>query len=103
MKLRTIHIVALFLALFGTALASLQVVPNHDVVNHNNAASDDIESVGATRHQRRARYLERVRDTVPERFIPTNEWQEIKEGQSIPRGLHIEIDVNTGIRRARLP
>lgn len=35
-------------------------------------------------------------------FVATNEWQEIKPGQSIPPGLHIRIDFQTGTREAKL-
>jgi len=32
----------------------------------------------------------------------TNEWQEIKPGQAIPRGLHVSIDMQTGKKVAKL-
>ncbi|XP_033122374.1 nucleotide exchange factor SIL1-like [Anneissia japonica] len=35
-------------------------------------------------------------------FQPTNEWQVIKPGQSIPRGLHVRMDFQTGIKEAKL-
>uniref|UniRef100_A0A1B6E0B4 Nucleotide exchange factor SIL1 n=1 Tax=Clastoptera arizonana TaxID=38151 RepID=A0A1B6E0B4_9HEMI len=35
-------------------------------------------------------------------FVPTNEWQEIKRDQVIPKGLHVQIDLTTGMRRAKL-
>lgn len=37
-----------------------------------------------------------------EEFIPTKEWQVIKEGQSIPKGLHIRMNFQTGIKEAKL-
>jgi len=37
-----------------------------------------------------------------EKFVPTEEWQEIKEGQSIPSGLHVSLDLSTGVRKAKL-
>ncbi|CAF3785112.1 unnamed protein product [Rotaria sordida] len=37
-----------------------------------------------------------------EEFIPTNEWQIVKEGQAIPPGLHVRLDLQTGIREAKL-
>jgi len=40
--------------------------------------------------------------TVKEPFIPTNEWQVIKEGQGIPPGLHVRIDMQTGKKEAKL-
>ncbi|XP_046450104.1 nucleotide exchange factor SIL1-like [Daphnia pulex] len=36
------------------------------------------------------------------KFIPTNEWQVIPEGQGIPRGLHVRIDMQTGLKEAKL-
>lgn len=38
----------------------------------------------------------------PEPFIPTNEWQTVKPGQAIPRGLHVRLNIQTGEREARL-
>ncbi|CAF3195517.1 unnamed protein product [Rotaria socialis] len=35
-------------------------------------------------------------------FIPTNEWQTISEGQQIPPGLHIRLNLETGLREAKL-
>lgn len=35
-------------------------------------------------------------------FEPTNEWQVIKPGQSIPPGLHVRIDMQTGLKEAKL-
>ncbi|KAL5273561.1 SIL1 family protein [Megaselia abdita] len=34
-------------------------------------------------------------------FIPTDEWQEIKEGQQVPMGLHYRINLQTGKKEAR--
>ncbi|CAF1145651.1 unnamed protein product [Adineta ricciae] len=35
-------------------------------------------------------------------FIPTNEWQIVKEGQAIPPGLHVRLNLQTGLREAKL-
>eukprot|EP00088_Acartia_fossae_P071791 TRINITY_DN9944_c0_g1_i3.p1 TRINITY_DN9944_c0_g1~~TRINITY_DN9944_c0_g1_i3.p1 ORF type:complete len:448 (-),score=78.71 TRINITY_DN9944_c0_g1_i3:217-1560(-) len=35
-------------------------------------------------------------------FVATSEWQEIKPGQGIPRGLHVRINMETGKREAKL-
>ncbi|CAF1186659.1 unnamed protein product [Rotaria sordida] len=37
-----------------------------------------------------------------EEFVPTNEWQIVKEGQKIPPGLHIRLNLETGLREAKL-
>lgn len=37
-----------------------------------------------------------------EEFIPTNEWQIVKDGQAIPPGLHIRLNLETGLREAKL-
>ncbi|XP_055526291.1 nucleotide exchange factor Sil1 [Wyeomyia smithii] len=36
------------------------------------------------------------------RFVATREWQEIAEGQSIPEGLHVRINLSTGKKEAKL-
>lgn len=41
-------------------------------------------------------------DAGAERFVPTHEWQVIKEGQSIPAGLHVRMNFQTGIKEAKL-
>ncbi|UJR31461.1 hypothetical protein I4U23_018951 [Adineta vaga] len=37
-----------------------------------------------------------------EEFVPTNEWQIVKEGQAIPPGLHVRLNLQTGAREAKL-
>jgi hypothetical protein len=35
-------------------------------------------------------------------FIATHEWQKIEEGQAIPAGLHVRVDMSSGLKMARL-
>ncbi|XP_072177847.1 uncharacterized protein [Diadema setosum] len=35
-------------------------------------------------------------------FVPTREWQSIQEGQAIPAGLHVRINLATGKKEAKL-
>lgn len=35
-------------------------------------------------------------------FVPTEEWQTVKKGQSIPSGLHVRLNLETGEREAKL-
>ncbi|VVC32193.1 Hypothetical protein CINCED_3A008175 [Cinara cedri] len=35
-------------------------------------------------------------------FLPTNEWQTIEKDQPIPPGLHVQIDLKTGEKKAKL-
>lgn len=35
-------------------------------------------------------------------FIPTSEWQTVREGQKIPTGLHVRLNLETGLREAKL-
>lgn len=35
-------------------------------------------------------------------FQPTSEWQELKPGQAIPAGLHVQVDIQTGKKQAKL-
>lgn len=41
-------------------------------------------------------------DCYPKLFTPTNEWQTIKEGQDIPPGLHVRLNIDTLQREAKL-
>lgn len=41
-------------------------------------------------------------DEETEVFIPTHEWQTIKPGQGIPKGLHVRINLETGQKEAKL-
>jgi nucleotide exchange factor SIL1 len=34
--------------------------------------------------------------------VPTNEWQEVGEHQTIPKGLHIRLNLQTGKKEAKL-
>eukprot|EP00062_Callorhinchus_milii_P007108 gi/632948390/ref/XP_007889572.1/ PREDICTED: nucleotide exchange factor SIL1 isoform X2 [Callorhinchus milii] len=36
-------------------------------------------------------------------FYPTNEWQMVNPGQAIPVGLHVRLNLQTGINEAKLP
>eukprot|EP01136_Pigoraptor_vietnamica_P019752 Opistho-1_new@67729 len=39
---------------------------------------------------------------TPPVFVATDEWQDVAEGQAIPAGLHVQLDMSTGKRRAKL-
>lgn len=41
-------------------------------------------------------------DCYPQVFVPTKDFQVIREGQDIPPGLHVRMDVYKGIKEARL-
>eukprot|EP00041_Stephanoeca_diplocostata_P036058 m.1298385 g.1298385 ORF g.1298385 m.1298385 type:complete len:486 (+) comp24798_c1_seq73:123-1580(+) len=41
-------------------------------------------------------------DRPPEPFVATDEWQKVGPDQSIPPGLHVQIDMQTGEKRAKL-
>ena len=34
--------------------------------------------------------------------MPTKEWQVIKEGQGIPRGIHVRMNIQTGVKEGKL-
>lgn len=39
---------------------------------------------------------------VSDVFVATTEWQEIKKGHSVPAGLHYRINLQTGLKEAKL-
>lgn len=41
-------------------------------------------------------------DCYPQLFEPTNEWQTVREGQQIPPGLHVRVNLETGLEEARI-
>ncbi|CAK7890826.1 nucleotide exchange factor Sil1p [[Candida] anglica] len=41
-------------------------------------------------------------DCYPKVFVPTNYWQTIKEGQEIPAGLHVRLNLETSTREAKI-
>ncbi|XP_026850228.1 nucleotide exchange factor SIL1 isoform X1 [Drosophila persimilis] len=41
-------------------------------------------------------------DNKTGQFVPTKEWQVINEGQAIPKGLHVRINLQTGLKEAKL-
>ncbi|XP_057307365.1 nucleotide exchange factor SIL1-like [Hydractinia symbiolongicarpus] len=42
------------------------------------------------------------KDVNYETFVPTNEWQVVKDSQAIPAGLHVRMNFQTGIKEAKL-
>uniref|UniRef100_A0A182UC03 Nucleotide exchange factor SIL1 n=1 Tax=Anopheles melas TaxID=34690 RepID=A0A182UC03_9DIPT len=46
-------------------------------------------------------FLERTGSNEP-KFVASHEWQELKEGQPIPQGLHVRINLTTGKKEAKL-
>lgn len=41
-------------------------------------------------------------DPDAEPFIPSKDWQVVKEGQSVPAGLHIRMNFQTHVKEAKL-
>ncbi|KAH8382692.1 hypothetical protein KR009_004833 [Drosophila setifemur] len=41
-------------------------------------------------------------DNKTSEFVATSEWQVIAEGQAIPKGLHVRINLQTGLKEAKL-
>lgn len=41
-------------------------------------------------------------DCYPQLFEPTNSWQTVREGQQIPPGLHVRVNLETGLEEARI-
>lgn len=35
-------------------------------------------------------------------FVPTKEWRIIKEGQNIPQGIHVRLNIQTGVKEGKL-
>ena len=61
-------------------------------------ASQDSDVVSTTVEQSNENFL----DANAEPFIPTKEWQIVKEGQSVPAGLHIRMNFQTHLKEAKL-
>lgn len=38
----------------------------------------------------------------PDTFVPTNEWQVVKPGQAVPKGIHVRLNIQTGERTGKL-
>lgn len=47
-------------------------------------------------------FCSKPEDSVNSTFKPTHEWQKVEEGQSIPAGLHVRINLQTGEKEAKL-
>nr|XP_036674518.1 nucleotide exchange factor Sil1-like isoform X2 [Drosophila suzukii] len=41
-------------------------------------------------------------DNKTSEFVATKEWQVIAEGQAIPKGLHVRINMQNGLKEAKL-
>ncbi|KAJ1985481.1 nucleotide exchange factor sil1 [Dimargaris cristalligena] len=47
------------------------------------------------------RIVNGLEDCYPKVFVPTHEFQPIREGQQVPKGLHIKIDMDTHVKLAK--
>jgi len=47
-------------------------------------------------------HVDTVEVSTGEVFVPTDEWQEVINGQAIPAGLHVRINMETGKKEARI-
>ncbi|XP_017771588.1 PREDICTED: nucleotide exchange factor SIL1 [Nicrophorus vespilloides] len=45
---------------------------------------------------------EMLEDGADEVFVPTDEWKVVKKGQKIPAGLHVRMNLETGLNEAKL-
>ena len=41
-------------------------------------------------------------ETKQTKFVATNEWQKIKDGQKVPSGLHYRMNLETGLKEAKI-
>ncbi|XP_001632409.2 nucleotide exchange factor SIL1 isoform X2 [Nematostella vectensis] len=70
---------------------SIIAVPSdHDNVNNKETPTDTVTQS----------FLEETKSS--EVFEPTSEWQTIKPGQAIPAGLHVQMNLQTGEKQAKL-
>ena len=74
--------------LFGAAVVGLALLGLHSLASVNPRSSRS-SGGGASGSSNGA-------------FVATHEWQVVREGQSIPPGLHIKMDMKTGLKMAKL-
>eukprot|EP00730_Choanoeca_flexa_P013805 TRINITY_DN5729_c0_g1_i1.p1 TRINITY_DN5729_c0_g1~~TRINITY_DN5729_c0_g1_i1.p1 ORF type:complete len:465 (+),score=96.57 TRINITY_DN5729_c0_g1_i1:45-1439(+) len=77
-------------ALLGCALSS---------ASENALILTDTESSSTNDEHAEAQALHQP---SPPPFIPTEEWQDILPGQAVPAGLHVQVDMQTGVKQAKL-
>lgn len=82
--------------IFGTSLI-LQTQSNQNneiiLVNTDDQASIGDETNGAN---------EKEAYNLNDPFVPTNEWQKVKPGQVLPKGLHVRLNLESGEKEAKL-
>ena len=88
MQLLTLFSFAFLLATIANSENSLSIVNNQ--IENSNGVNDDEASV------------EDDDENNEELFVPTNQWQTIKKGQSIPSGLHVRLNLQTGQKEAKI-
>ena len=88
MQLLTLFSFAFLLATIANSENSLSIVNNQ--IENSNGVNDDEASV------------EDDDEINEEIFVPTNQWQTIKKGQSIPSGLHVRLNLQTGQKEAKI-
>ena len=68
------------------------------VENSDGKQEENLDIVKATVQESNENFV----DPDIEPFIPTKEWQVVKEGQSIPAGLHVRMNFQTHLKEAKL-
>lgn len=64
-------------------------------------STDDDAEEGFVRVEDDTTLVEQNQDYFVEDFEATDEWQDVKEGQKIPPGLHVQMDFKTGKKQAK--
>ena len=77
---------------------SQQSVSTEQKINDPNPSTDSDDDVGLMVVEDEESHAAEERDV----FVPTKEWQVVKEGQPIPPGLHIRMNLQTGLKEAKL-
>ncbi|KAG8124368.1 hypothetical protein E2320_019660 [Naja naja] len=85
-------VLLLFITSFSSCLNDRVAVKEGDLKEQNKEELEVIEEE------------EEVLDSEDlEVFYPTNQWQTVRPGQAIPAGLHVQLNLQTGEKLAKLP
>ncbi len=85
----------IFLILYSFELSKCDESNENAVILVDAQDSEEVDKPAVNRINEKITISDKV-------FIPTNEWQVVKEGQAIPPGIHVRLNIRTGEREAKL-
>lgn len=85
-------------------LSKIKANQNNQIVLVNENPVEEVENNNNAGNNRKSSFDIKFDETGNgmDTFVPTNEWQPIKPGQAVPKGIHVRLNMQTGEREGKL-